>query len=193
MERKYTKEKIDEALQKWKAFSDRGEPGIATIASRLIDNQAPTSIFLLKSHRIFSFRPFPTHFYFVVDGRSWHPGTTSSADIWTAREYVDSPVVNISEMCYYCTYQKLLRLFNDDKYFNVLTNNCQRISDSYIFNTLMMVIYHVALFVFLYTGILLLFVVAIIILLLCSIYTYLINARRGIIYITCPHIRKHYK
>lgn len=156
----------------------------------MIDKNSNTSIILSKKHSLLNFSAFPSHYYLVVDGKIWHPGNGSAETIFTAEDCVDSFVISIEELCYHCTYHKLLRLFCNDRQFNVVTNNCQKIM-GYFFETVSIIVYHASLVVFLLTDLLAFFLLSLSIICVALLYEYISRARNNVLYNTCKHVRKY--
>lgn len=188
MERKYDNKKISQALEPWLEYAHT-EPDISSLRSRMIDKNANTSIVLSKKQSLFNFSAFPSHYYLAVDGKIWHPGNRSTETIFTTEDCVDSFVVSIEELCYHCTYHKLLRLFSNDRQFNVITNNCQKIM-GYFFETVSIIVYHASLILFLLTDLLVFFLLSLSIVFIALLYAYMSRARNHVLYKTCKHVRK---
>lgn len=188
---KYTDENIKKYLKKWYGYGMMSPPRNASIDSRLINGGSDTSIVLYKRYSLLQFLEFPNHYYLSVDNQIWHPGDPSEIKIFTDDDPEDSHVMRAHEMCFHCTYHYFIKLFRRDLNFNILTNNCQNVI-GYVFETSLIVLYHLSLVTFIVLGQIIFFVFSMACLILLILHQAMITAVRELTYSYCPHIRKAY-
>lgn len=187
MLKKYTNSAVADSLKEWEHAKDL-EPDLDSIKSRLMEIGSETNIILYKRYPIFSMLNIPNHYYLYINGKIWHPGHESSDDIFHRNDSESGYVVGFTEMCSYCTYHFFFNLFKKDKKFNILTNNCQKIT-GFIFETVLILTFHVTLILFIFTRKIILFVIAITMIFIIFIYVYISRPNSVFPYSKCPHIK----
>lgn len=189
-EQKYTAERVDEALAKWKSWGDGDAPAFRSIQSGIVSKETNTTFILKKKYFILNYNSFPNHYYLAIDDKVWHPGNLSTEKIFdTEISKCDNQLVSVSEKCYHCTYHYLQDMFYKDKKFNIFLNNCQNIL-GHAFETSALMIYHVSLFLHLFTRRNIWFAISIIVLFILIVYQRIIFTKKQIAFDVCPHIKK---
>lgn len=191
---KYTDEKIKEALKKWEYAKDR-DPPLFSITSRLAKYESSTSDISssIIVHKIYSLLPslnIINHYYLVIDGKVWHPGYVDEAEIYLEHDTEKNSIIScIEEKCHYCVYHMMKKNFLKDRSFNIITNNCQRIT-GHATETALALLYHICIVGGIISGSLL-FLIGVI-LSFCMIILYNVHGmQQKSFYIEhCPHIRK---
>lgn len=191
MEERYSEENVKRALRKWYGHGVMPPPREASIDSRLVNGSANTSVVLYKRRALFEFLQFPNHYYISVDGKVWHPGDPSEKEIFINEDSSKWHVMRAHEMCFHCTYHFFLELFERDTKFNLVTNNCQNVV-GHVFETSVLILYHLSLIMFLVTAQFIFFVFGMMALTLLVFHQLMVTAIRELEYIYCPHIRKAY-
>ena len=130
LEVKYTDENIKIALSQWYYARDTVPP-LQSVVSRLQKNEEENhgmgSSFIV--HKAYSIFAVIHHNYLIIDGRVWHPGYVGETNIYYNTDNNPNSVVRkIEEYCHYCLYHYMAKKFEEDKKFNLLTNNCQLIT-----------------------------------------------------------------
>lgn len=197
LEQKYSPDNIDDALKPWE-YARKKVPKTKSITSRFASSMLPalkiktnniikTSFIVYKAYSIFDNIKILQHYYMVIDGMTWHPGFIDDLKIYHPDD-TDGNVIKIEEICHFCLYHKMLRNFEADKKFNIITNNCQRIT-GHMVETALAIIYHVLLSVSLISGNLIFLIAAILIFLSIYMYNKLISESKTIPIKYCVHIK----
>lgn len=191
---KYTDEKIKEALKNWEYAKDR-DPPLSSVTSRLSKYEKTTSDLSssIIVHKIYSLLPcinVINHYYLVIDGKVWHPGYTDEAEIYLEYDTEKNSIIScIEEKCHYCVYHMMKRNFLKDRNFNIITNNCQRIT-GHSTETTFAVIYHLCIIGGMFTGSILFLIAAAICFLVIILYNIHGRQQKSLYIHQCPHIRK---
>lgn len=154
MASKYTNETIEDALSEYASYS-MIEPALQSIRSKLYDLKAPTSFIVYKRYNLYNNTLLPHHVYIVIDGRVYHPGSPND-EIFQEIDSDQGEFTGLEEICKYCAYHRLKQLFENDKEFNIFTNNCQIVLGSSL-NTILIWSFVIMIVLFIITGIGLLF------------------------------------
>lgn len=194
---------MEKALRPW-AYAKDLNPKLQSITSRLSgglsgrgqllegsDNleAVGTSFVVYKAYSIFNSLNLLHHYYLVIDGKVWHPGYVDDLRIFHDHDNeVNSTVKKIEESCHNCLYHDMKKKFQNDRAFNIITNNCQRITGQ-ITETTLTVAYHILLVIALLTGSLSMLVMAILIFTSIFIFNSLNTNKRELEMYYCPHIR----
>lgn len=129
-EKKYTNERIVEALQEWQSDANV-EPQEQSIKSSLysITNNGKSNLIRIVSKKLeqayfnFGIR----HFYLIINNKyEWHPGNLNVLTILEPYdEERENNIIDYIDLCHYCTYWFLSKKFMMDKLFDVMTFNCE--------------------------------------------------------------------
>lgn len=160
------------------------EPDIKIVESKL-KNGTNTHSIIHKKYPLYELSPLPSHMYFIIDGKTFHPGALT--EIFSTKDASTGVITLIEEKCDYCTYNFLLQAFNRDRNFNIFINNCQMIMGNYIVTPL------------LWLGIILMWIFCInpspmflflgsFIIIFATTYDKLNDLKKVVEYKTCPHI-----
>lgn len=179
---KFSTANIEEALRPWE-YAKNLQPANNSIKSKVMFSQdgfeLKSSLCVYKKYNLLPLVGFPSHFYINIDGYIYHPGYPSSNELYN-NTITDEPqkVVMVKEMCHRCVYDTMKKLFEADKHFNLLTNNCQIILGTFI-EFSMLVIFTISLiFLTIFNKLVYLVICAIILLvhitvsLFCNTYTF---------------------
>lgn len=192
MESKYTSDNIKKCLKKWEGYGLKNSPALQSIPSRLKDSSANTSVALYKRYPLIDLLSFPNHYYISVDGIEWHPGDLGTDQIFMQGERNNKGrVMHAYEMCFHCTYHTFLEWFSKDKKFNFFTNNCQNILGN-IFETALLLSYHVSLLLFVVFGKIIFFIISIALFATVAVHQSSVTALKELQYSACPHIQNIY-
>lgn len=188
---RYSAENIRESLKKWYGYGVMLPPPLGSVDSRLMNGGSNTSVVLYKRYSLFQFLQFPNHYYLSVDGDVWHPGDPTEKKIFSNDDPPQAHVMRAHEMCFHCTYHYFLQVFERDKRFNILTNNCQNVV-GYVFETSVLILYHLSLVTFVILGQVIFFVFGMMLFTLLVLHQLMVTAVHELKYSCCPHIRKAY-
>lgn len=183
---KYSDAAVQNALDPWISFH-KTEPGIHSIESRFDNSDQQNTEFLLVKHRPVHFlnMNFLRHWFISVNGRDWHPGTHEVSDIFIKSSDEYSILVEVKELCKFCTYLYFIELFEHDKYFNIFTSNCELIV-GYYWETTSLFLATCCLFLFLITHSFLFLIVCFS--LLFSL-TFLLIRKKNVTITKCKHVK----
>lgn len=126
MDVKYSPENIKQALNFWGSERDNS-PTEHSIISRFLNPSSPTTFFIRKKYPLYNIPILPSHFFVVVDGKEFHPGSETTPIFDTPSNPEDSFVMSLEEKCYYCSYHSLVTMFESDRNYSFAFNNCQHI------------------------------------------------------------------
>lgn len=184
MEAKYSNINVQKALAKWIGAE---VPEENSIYSRIFDSHSPTSMFLYKKYPLYGYRILPSHVFIVIDGQVWHPGA-SHTKIFEPTEDRDSYISSLEELCYSCSYKRLISLFERDKSFNIMTNNCQNIMGSFLDTILLWATFGL-LVLYVIVGRVYFLIASILIMSFVVLRERLSSSIDHIKYLKCPHIK----
>lgn len=133
---KFSISNIEKALSPW-AYAKDMNPKKKSIKSKTMfsqkDFELKSSFCVYKKYNLLPKVKFPSHYYVTIDGYIYHPGYPSSNELYNDTITDESQeIVMVKEMCHKCVYDTLKKLFNADKQFNILTNNCQIILGTFV-------------------------------------------------------------
>lgn len=191
---KYTDEKIKDALKQWNYAKDK-PPQLASINSRIVKpEQSPSDIgssFIV--HKVYSLLPcinIINHYYLVIDGKVWHPGYVEDPEIYLDYDTeTDSVIYCIEEVCHYCVYHIMKRNFLQDKNFNIVTNNCQRIT-GHLTETAISMVFVFCLVGGIFTGKMMFLLFAILCIFIVLIFNKHGKQQKSLYIAHCQHVRK---
>lgn len=133
---KFSATNIEKALKPWEYAKDF-KPEKRSIKSKLMVSQEgfelKSSYGLYKRYPLLGYVKFVNHYYLNIDNYVYHPGYPSSNDLFNSTNTDErQELVMVKEMCHKCVYDTLKKLFEADKHFNLLTNNCQIILGTFL-------------------------------------------------------------
>lgn len=211
MKDKYTVERVNYELRDWEYAKDK-KPALESILSRISisektltkingkdgDNnengQRPlkTTFVITKKYPMLISLNILGHYYKCFNDKTWHPGDTTSENIFGSRDPNYSSVITIEELCDHCFYHSFQNLFYRDVHFNLVLNNCQVIT-GYIAETILVILYFITLALVIFTGQIIFLIILLSLLLIVILYNIFQITTNNITINYCPHIYHSFK
>lgn len=188
MNEKYSKENVDKALLPWARHKDVLAEK-ESITSRLESGTTETSIFLKKKYHLYNIPLLPSHFFLLVDGKEFHPGSSETPIFVNASDPSESYTLSMEEKCHHCAYYELKKYFDADKDYSLGFNNCQNVLGEHL-ETCLLWAAVTATVCYISIGEIIFVVVAVFLATFVILLENFRNSKSKFEYMACPHIRR---
>lgn len=183
---RYTQEAVANALQEF-GLSISSPPPVELVKSKMAQG-INTISFVFKKYSLYDIPFLPSHEYVVIDGKTFHPGSTSS-EIFNENDTSVGVITLIEEKCKWCSREYLLNIFKRDSNFNILVNNCQIVMGNF-FTTSLLWMGILSLWTFCIFPSFLLLAFGLYLIIFAIAYDKLNDNKKVVEYRLCPHIIK---